>query len=164
MHRLLATLTLLAGLVFTAAAHADTFDFTISAAADGLSGTTSGTLSATNLGLGVFSINGITGHDVTGLLAPGDFHFNDNLLYAPGFLDPLGFAFMDVNSQGTFDVDIFEAFGAAFAAIHGSDGINTVIPISLSLTAVTPEPSSVLLLATGLFGVLILARKRFLHT
>ena len=163
MHRLLTTLTLLAGLVFTAAAHANTFDFTISAAADGLSGSTSGTLDATSLSQGGFLIDGMTGHDVTGILAPGSFHFNDNLISASGLLDAFGFAFTDVNSHGTFQVDIFQTLSGAFAAIKGTDGINTTIPITLSITAVTPEPSSILLLATGLFGVLILARKRFLE-
>jgi PEP-CTERM motif len=163
MHRLLTTLTLLAGLAFSAAAYADTFDFTIAASADGFSGTTSGTLTATNEGSGVFLITAMTGQDVTGLLPPGDFHLNDNFLYTPGSLDFHGFSFTDVNSKGSFDVDIFDLNGASYAAIQGTGGINTTIPISLSITpaAVTPEPSSIVLLATGLVGFLILARKRF---
>jgi hypothetical protein len=165
MKRTLAILTLMGGLALATVARADTFDFNLSGAGGGFSG--SGTLTASEIGsTNIFSISDITGTGVTGLINPFQFGLNDNLLYLSGqnLLDPLGFSFTDDNSQGMFDVNIFEISDHFFAFLRDEDGYKEIIPITFSLSpsAVTPEPSSLLLVATGLFGMLFAVRKRIL--
>ena len=91
------------------------------------------------------------------------FEGNDNILYTTGqnLVDILGFSFTDQNSQGIFDVNIFGLGGGnVYAALQDQDGFKETIPITFSAIAVTPEPSSMLLLVTGIFGLIVLARKR----
>jgi len=161
MRRILLSLALVSSLALVPAAHADTFDFTLNGAGGGFSGT--GVITATELTNGVFRITDITGTGVTGLLSPFTFEGNDNILYTTGqnLVDILGFSFTDQNSQGVFDVNIFGLGGGnVYAALQDQDGFKETIPITFSAIAVTPEPSSMLLLVTGIFGLIVLARKR----
>ena len=88
-------------------ANADVFNFNAQGSAGGFSG--SGTLTANANGDGSYTVVGITGPGVTGLIGPGQFESNDNLLF-PGqtaLLDSNGVSFTDVMGAISYDVNIF---------------------------------------------------------
>lgn len=117
-----------------AAAKADTTN-PVSGSGGGFSG--SGTLYATSNGNGSYTITGITGTGVDGLIAPGQFNGNDNLLYpnSTPVLDANGFGFTDTMGDTDFQVDLGYSGGQSgySAYILDSDGVQMDIPVTFSL-------------------------------
>jgi hypothetical protein len=160
---LLSSLALLTALAIPAAAHADTFNFSATGSSGAFSG--SGTLTASPQGGGEYLISDITGTGVTGLIAPGDFNGNDNLLFpsATPTLDSHGFSFIDVNGPDRYSVNIFNDGTGYFAYLDDEDNFTQTVPVSFSLaTAATPEPSTFILLGTGILGLASMTRRKFL--
>ena len=160
--RLLSLVTTVALLATGLAAHADSFSYTLNGGTTGFTG--SGTLTATEVGsTGAYLISDITGTGVTGLINPGNYDGNDNLIYpsAPTFVDAEGFAFTDVNGPDTFNVDIHSVGASYFATFTDEDNFTGTVPVTFSVAAATPEPSSFALLGTGLIGAFGILRKRF---
>jgi hypothetical protein len=160
---LLSSLALLSALAIPVAAHADTFDFSATGSSGSFSG--SGTLTASSQGGGAYLISGITGTGVTGLIAPGGFNGNDNLLFpaATPALDAHGFSFTDVNGPDHFDVNIFNDGSGYFAFLNDEDNFSQTVPVSFTLAAsAVPEPSTFILLGTGILGLAGATRRKFL--
>ncbi len=120
-------------------AWADTFD-PVGGSGGGITGT--GTLTATYNGSGQYTITDISGDGVTGLIAPGKYQGNDNLLF-PGSspsLDGHGFAFTDVMGDIAYTVDMFSSGSGYSAWITDPDGL---VPQAVDVTfSVNPTPTS----------------------
>ena len=160
MRRLLPLFVLLGSFAIPAAAHADTFDFSATGSAGGFSG--SGTLTAIQNGGGSYLITAISGSGVTGLFAPNGFNGNDNLLFpsTSPTLDSQGFSFTDVNGPDTFDINIFNNGSGYFVFLKDEDNFTETLPVNFALSAATPEPSTFVLLSTGILSVLGSVRKK----
>ena len=159
---LLSSLALLSVLAIAASAHADTFNFTATGSSGPFSG--SGTLTASSQGGGEYLITDITGTGVTGLIASGNFNGNDNLLFpaATPTLDSHGFSFTAINGPDHYDVNIFNTGGNYFAFLDDEDNFTQTVPVTFSLaTATTPEPSTFILLGTGILGLAGATRRKF---
>lgn len=158
---LLSSLALLSVLAVSASAHANTFNFSAVGSSSGFSG--SGVLTTSPQAGGGFLISDITGTGVTGLIAPGGFNGNDNLIFplSDPNLDSHGFSFTEINGPDHYDVNIFNDGTGYFAYLDDEDNFTQTVPVTFSLTtAATPEPSTFILLGTGILGLAGATRRK----
>lgn len=183
MRYVLSALCLLAILATGAVARADT-SYTYSYFGPGISGSGGFTLTGTATD-GVYEVTSmdgqVNGTNITGILPENSYKGNDNLLYnSETYLDGSGVSFLLDNAA---NVNIFYSNGDWFLQGDGNfvldgGGDGPVLtpsvsgPTTLELTsftfrpegaAVTPEPSSIMLLGTGILGAAGIVRRRLVR-
>jgi hypothetical protein len=141
-------------------ANADTFNVAWS----GAYGAGSGTLTATDLGGGIFQVTALDGSQdglVVSLLPQFTYGVNGNFIYPPFSpqLDDLGFGFQ----AGSTDYNIYfddvatqvyrECSSADTACLNFGDGVAINSFSITSATTPVPEPGSLILLGSGLLGL-----------
>ncbi len=128
--------------VLTVAAKADASN-PVGGSGGGFTGT--GTLYTSPNGDGSYTITGITGTGVDGLIGVRGFNANDNQLFPSGtpMLDAQGFGFTDTNGDTNFQVDLYYSTTVSTyeAYILDSDGVQMNIPVKFTLGQATGESS-----------------------
>jgi hypothetical protein len=166
----------LAALTSTSA-FADSVDFTFSFTGSNYSGT--GTFVTTSEGGDQYLITGITGEvngtAISSLLSTGSFPTgflnvpNDNLLIYPGtfgfnspsYFDDAGVSFTVGSGRTEYDVNLNDTFFFENAVTGGNHSSNKIEFDSVSVDpAPVPEPSTLMLLGTGILGAAGAIRRR----
>ena len=143
------------------AAKADTFNFSSS----GTGVNFSGTLSASKNTDGSYTIQGVTGNGIAGPIS-SPFFPSDNLLLVggPRLLDVLGFGFTDVIGGVNYAVNLYSDNSPSgfsyYADLYDPTGNLTTESVVSFTAAVTPEPSTWLLLGTGMAAMMAFGYKK----
>jgi PEP-CTERM motif len=149
-------------LLLPAVAKADTFTFSSTGSGGGFSGT--GLLTASNNGDGSFTVTGISGTGITGLISPNGF-FNDNLLFPSGsrLVDVNGLGFTTLVGGIAYSVDIFSTVSGYEAFTLDSDGNFGDDPVTFAIRSngAVPEPSSLVMMGSGVLALAAGLRRRF---
>lgn len=153
-------------LAFATHSRADAINFTYSG--DGV--TASGTLFGISNGNGTWSVTGIAGtYNGTAIggivpLGADPSYIYNNLLYYPAdplFVDNGGILF---NVPGVGDVNLYydPSFGYVNTTGDLSRGFVTT-PVAVAFSASAPEPRTLVLVGTGILGMLGIYRRRAAH-
>lgn len=171
--RLLSFVAAAAVLSASLSARADTFDFSFGKASSAFSG--SGTLTGSLISTDEYLITAVTGTTQTGnsvehtisIEQPGTFPTDANGGYTP----PNDNDLFLIGGKYTFDAgglsylldngaQVNLAIGS-FELLKRKGGATVIETRPISITAVTPEPSSLVLLGTGVLGILGVTKRRF---